>query len=130
MIPIEIKPFPGLALICYPDEFDPDMAYQLRERNPTTLEHMQTKAVNVEANLPRKRARARNERSVIIKDEPSTSFSDAKMDTLIRNIERMVDRISITERQLEVINPNYRGQQQPQLRIKQREQWAPEQPPQ
>jgi len=36
-IPIEIKPPPGLALIRYPDGFDADMAYQLRESNPTSL---------------------------------------------------------------------------------------------
>ena len=77
-----------------------------------------------------KRARARNERRVTIKDEPSTSSPDAKMETLIRTIEWMVDRISITERQPEVRNSNYIGQQQPHLRIKQREQQAPEQPPQ
>ena len=87
------------------------MAYQLMERNPATLEDIQKNAVSVEANLLMKRARARNERRVTIKDEPSTSSFDAKMDTLIRTIERMVGRMSITERQLEVKNPNFRGQQ-------------------
>ena len=73
------------------------MAYQLRERNPATLKDMQKNAINVEANLMMKRARARNKRRVTIKDEPSTSSSDAKMDKLIRNIERNIDRMSITE---------------------------------
>ena len=36
-IPDNIKPPPGLALLHYLGSFDPDMAYQLRERNPSTL---------------------------------------------------------------------------------------------
>ena len=37
-IPENIKPPPSLALLHYPNGFDPDMAYQWRERNPSTLE--------------------------------------------------------------------------------------------
>jgi hypothetical protein len=50
-IPNEIKPPPGLALIKFPDGFDADMSYQLRERNAATLEDMQRCAISVEANL-------------------------------------------------------------------------------
>ena len=39
-IPIDIKPPMGLALIKFPDGFDLDMAYQLRERAPRTLAEM------------------------------------------------------------------------------------------
>lgn len=39
-IPQDIKPSPGLALIYFPDGFNVDMEYQLRERDPTTLEEM------------------------------------------------------------------------------------------
>lgn len=39
-IPADIKPPMGLALIKFLDGFDPDMAYQLRERYSTTLEDM------------------------------------------------------------------------------------------
>ena len=46
----------GLALLKFPDGFDADMEYQLRERDPTMLEDMQI-AVSVEANLLAKRAR-------------------------------------------------------------------------
>ena len=55
-IPAEIKPPQGLALIKFPDCFDADMSYQLRERNSTTLEDMQKSAISVEANLLAKRA--------------------------------------------------------------------------
>jgi len=40
-IPDDMKPPPGLALLHYPDAFNPEMAYQLRERDLTTLEEMQ-----------------------------------------------------------------------------------------
>ena len=39
-IPANIKPPPDLELIKFPDDFDVDMSYQLRERNPETLEQM------------------------------------------------------------------------------------------
>ena len=39
-IPAKIKPPPELALIKFPDGFDVNMSYQLRERNPETLEQM------------------------------------------------------------------------------------------
>ena len=55
-IPVNIKPPQGLALIKFPDGFDTDMSYQLRERNSTTLEDMQKSEISVEANLLEKRA--------------------------------------------------------------------------
>lgn len=91
---------------------------------------MHKNAISVEANFSIKKSKMKGEKRVTIKEEASSS-SDVKLDTLIRIVERMVDRMSITKRQLEpqVINPNFRGQQQqPQFRIKQREWRAPEQP--
>jgi hypothetical protein len=80
-IPTEIKPPQGLALIKFPDGFDADMSYQLRERNVSTLEDMQKSVISVEANLLAKRARQRSERRVTIKEEPSTSSSDSTLDS-------------------------------------------------
>ena len=57
---VNLRPPLDLALIKFPYGFDMDVAYQLRERNPPTLEEMQTVAVSVEANLLAKRARVRN----------------------------------------------------------------------
>jgi hypothetical protein len=54
-IPSEIKPPQGLALIKFPDGFDADMSYQLREINSTTLEDMQKSEISVETNLLAKR---------------------------------------------------------------------------
>ena len=110
----------GLALIKFLDGFDANMAYQLWERDPTTLEDMQKNAVSVEANLLAKRARMRSEKRVTMKEEASNS--DVKMDTLIWTVEGMVDQLSITDGpEPQIQNPNFRGQQQPQLWIKQRE---------
>ena len=80
---MEIKPPQGLELIKFPDGFDADMSYQLRERNSSTLEDMQKSAISVEANLLAKRARQRSERRVTIKEEPSTSTTDSRLDSLI-----------------------------------------------
>jgi hypothetical protein len=61
-IPTDIKPPQGLALIKFPDGFDIDMSYQLRERNVATLEDMQKSVVSVEENLLARRARQKTER--------------------------------------------------------------------
>ena len=90
---------------------------------------MKKNTVSIEENLTIKKSNTKGERKVTIKEEPSTS-SDAKLDTLIRKMDRMVDKMSITKMQLEtqVQNPNFLGQQhQPQFMIKHREQRAPEQ---
>ena len=50
-IPLDLRPPPGLAFIKFPSGFDTDMVFQLRERNPPTLEDMQSLVVSVDANL-------------------------------------------------------------------------------
>jgi len=82
-IPTNIKPPLNLALIKFPDGFDTDMSYQLRERNPKTLEQMQSNVVSVEENLLTKKARMRNEKRVTIKDKPSISYG--KIDSLAKS---------------------------------------------
>lgn len=107
-IPANIKPLEGLALLKFPDSFDADMAYQLWECDPTTLEDMQNNVMSVEENLLAKRERMSSKKRVTMKEEASTS--DVNLDTLIRIMERMVDRLSITDRPKPPIqNPNFRG---------------------
>ena len=67
------------------------MSYQLRERNPETLEQMQSNDVSVEANLLAKKSRMRNKKRVVIKEETSTS--DGKIDSLAKSVERIMDRL-------------------------------------
>ena len=124
-ISANLTPPVGLALLKFPNGFDADMAYQLRETDPTTLEDVQKIAISVEANLLAKRARTRAEKRVIVKEEASPS--DSKMDTLIRTVENMVYQLTISYRhEPQIRNPNFRGQQ-PQFIIKQREQRAQDQ---
>ena len=79
-------------MIKFPDGFDADMSYQLREWNPT-LEDMEKCVVSVEENMLAKRDRQWIERRVTIKDEPSTSTADEKIDSLVRTMERMMERL-------------------------------------
>ena len=72
------------------------MAFQLREKNPLTLEDMQSVAISVEANLLAKRPRVRNERRGSAKDEASPS--DLKIDFLTKSMEKLMDRIENMER--------------------------------
>jgi len=72
-IPDDLRPSRKSALLKFPDGFDPEMAYSLRDRDPPTLEEMQKIAVSVEANLNDKRARMKAEKRVTIKEEASTS---------------------------------------------------------
>ena len=90
-IPQNLRPPPDLALIKFPDGFASDMAYQLREKAPPSLEDMQSIAVSVEANLISKRARARAERRIPIKEEPSAF--EQKLDALIKGMDRLGDRV-------------------------------------
>ena len=90
-----MKPPQGLALVKFLEGLDPDMAYQLRERDPLTLEDMQRGDVSVEANLIEKRARVRSENKVTYKEETIASTSDAKIENLVRAMERMMERINL-----------------------------------
>jgi len=83
---------------------------------------MQKIVVSVEANLLAKRARTKTEKKVTIKEEASSS------NHLLRKIEKMFDRFTIADKpEAPIRNPNFCGQQQPQFRIKQREQRAQDQ---
>lgn len=115
-IPSDIKPPRGSALIKFPDGFDLDMAYQLRERDPGTLGDMQKIAVSVEANLLARRTRMKAEKKVAIKEEVST------LDQVLRKMEFFFERLTIDKSEPQIRTPNFRGQQQPQFRIKKREQ--------
>lgn len=53
----DLRPYGKSTLLKFLDGFDLYMDYQLRERDPTTLEEMQKIVVSVETNLNDKRAR-------------------------------------------------------------------------
>ena len=90
-IPLGLRPPPGLALIKFPDGFDSDMAFQLRERNPPTLEDMQSITVTVESNLLSKRAKDMSERRIPLKEE--ISLFEQKLDAIIKGMDILGDRV-------------------------------------
>lgn len=112
-----MRPPPDLALIKFPNGFDLDMAYKLRERAPPSLADMQNIVVSVEANLIAKRTRAKNERRTTFKEEPSTF--DQKLDAIMKGMERLGDRVETMERKSSwegqtsntTRNPNFRKNQ-------------------
>jgi len=116
-IPVNLRPPPDLALIKFPNGFETDMANQLRERNPPTLEELQSVAISVESNLLAKRARVRNERRGTAKDEASPY--DLEIDGLSKSMEKLMDRRDNMERKPQwdnqrappVRNPNFRKNQ-------------------
>jgi len=58
---------------------------------------MQINVVSVEENLLAKREKLKVERRVTIKEVPSSS-SDAKLDTLVKTMERMMERMTLTDK--------------------------------
>lgn len=91
---------------------------------------MKNNAVSVEENLMINISQLKHEKpekKVTIKEEPSSS-TNLKLDALIRTMERMANRMINSDRPQEpqVRNSNFINQQQPQYRIKQREQKASE----
>jgi len=109
-----LRPPPDLALYKFPDGFNPDMAYQLRERAPQSLAEMQNVAVSMEANLIAKRNRARAERRTTFKEEPLAL--DKKLDAIINGMHKLGDRVESVERKSSwdrpqansIRNPNFR----------------------
>ena len=95
-VPENLRCPPDLTLIKFPDGFDSNMEYQLRERASRTLEDIQSIAVSVEANLISKRAKAKSERRIPLKEEPSAF--EQKLDVIIKVMDRLGDRVEIIER--------------------------------
>ena len=92
---LDLKPPQGLAINKFLEGFDPEMAYQLRERDPATLEDMQKGALVVEVKLMEKRARMKNEKRVSFREEYTPSTSSSKMEKMM---EEMMKKMSILER--------------------------------
>jgi hypothetical protein len=83
-IPADIRPPLGSSHLHYPDAFDPEMPFKLRERDIVSLEEMQKVAVDVEANLLIKRSKVKN------KEKEQLKSSEAKLDILASTMEEMM----------------------------------------
>jgi len=71
---------------------------------------MQKSSISVDANLLARRARQRTKKRVTIKEEPSTSSSNAKLYSLARAMEKMMERLTVADR-----NPPRENQAAPQI---------------
>jgi len=92
-MPVNIRPPPGSALLHYPEAFDSEMEFQLRERNLTTLEEMHNSAVDVEANLLIRRAKLKEEEMKNI-DLEETTCLEVKLNILVSVVEEMMQKIT------------------------------------
>jgi hypothetical protein len=90
-IPVDVRPPPGLAKLHFPEAFDPEMAFQLRERNTASLEEMQSIAVDVETNLLIKRSKLKD------KEMEQLKSSEAKLEILASAMEKLMQKINIKE---------------------------------
>jgi hypothetical protein len=90
-IPADIRPPPGSAHLHYPDAFDPEMTFQLRERNTASLEEMQSIAVDVETNLLIKRSQLKD------KEMEQLKSSEDKLEILASAMEKLMQKINIKE---------------------------------
>ena len=105
-----------MAKLHYAEAFDDDFALFLRERRFSTLEDMMSDAIEVDINMiSYKRGRYKVEARKV-KEEPqaSTSSSDPKFDSLMKVMEKLVDKLSINNKlatrdnEPQIRNPNYR----------------------
>jgi hypothetical protein len=83
-IPVDVRLPPGLAKFHFPEAFDPEMTFQLRERNIESLEEMQNIAVDVETNLLIKRSKLKD------KEMDQLKSSEAKLQILASAMEKMM----------------------------------------
>jgi hypothetical protein len=90
-IPTVIRPPPGFAHLHYPDAFDPEMTFQLRERNTASLEEMQNISIDVETNLLIKKSQLKD------KEMEQMKSSEAKLEILASAMEKMMQKINIKE---------------------------------
>jgi hypothetical protein len=87
----DIRPPPGSAHLHYPDAFDPEMTFQLRERNTASLEEIQRIAVDVETNLLIKRSQLKD------KEMEQLNSSEDKLEILASAMEKLMQKINIKE---------------------------------
>jgi hypothetical protein len=91
-MPIDIRPPPGSTHLHYRDAFDPEINFQLRERNTETLEEMKNIVVDVEANLLNRKEKLRAEEKDRTKNERMTS-SEMKLDVMENTVKEMMQNI-------------------------------------
>ena len=90
-MPSNIRPPPSSTLLHYPRAFDPEIEFHLRERKPSTLEQMQSMAVDVEVNLQIRREKLKAEAE-------KNNIAEVKLDILVRKIEEKIHKITMRDK--------------------------------
>jgi len=121
-LPTDCKPLEGMAKLHYAEAFDDEFALFLRERRSQTLAQMMSDAVEVEINMmSSKRGRYRvdpREQKKPKEESQASTSSDPKFDSLVKAMERLVDKLSIRDKPPsrdnvpQIRNPNYRAPRQ------------------
>ena len=124
-IPDHVKPHTGDTQLQYAEAFDGDFAYSLRERRSTSLTDMMNDAIEVEVNMMAS-GKMKNKDVDKRKNKEgisSPSSYDSKFDSIMRTMEKLVDRLSLENKQVlvqhqdtQIRNPNFRRPLVPQAR--------------
>lgn len=105
-IPTDINPPLRLAMLHYPDGFNANISYYLRERNSSTLEDMQKSVIDVKMDLLIKRYIMETEIRKVIKEE-FPHLLNLKLNTLMKTMERFMNTFILQDNLLLVENKIY-----------------------
>ena len=101
-LPAQCKPPEGMDTLHYAEGFNDDFDLLLRERRSATLADMMNDAIEVEVNLMASEKGKYRFDAKRVKEEaqPSTSqsTSNAKIDSVLRVMERMMERFTESDR--------------------------------
>ena len=121
-LPMQCKPPQGMAKLHYAEAFDDEFALFMRERRFATLADMMNDAIEVELNMMSSKRGKYKSKTRKVKDEAQSS-SDLKFDSIMKVMEKLVDKLYIVDRPVirdnnepRIRNPNFRQprQQPPQ----------------
>lgn len=137
-LPANCKPPEGMTKLHFVEAFDDEFALFLREKRSASLADMMSNAIEVEINMmssKRRRYKVEARESRKPKEEPQASTSsDPKFDSLMKVMEKLVDKLSINNKpttrdnEPQIRNPDYRDPRKPSpppLQIDQRGQKLP-----
>lgn len=125
-IPADVKPPSEATKLHYADSFDSEFALLLRETRSASLENMIQDSIEVEVNLSdSNKTKQRGDDSRVKEEAQASTFqssTDAKMDLMIKSMERLIDRFFVDDRgqnvnrernEPQIRNPNFRKPIQP-----------------
>ena len=81
--PKNIRPPHDSSLLHYPSAFDPEIEFQLRERDPKTLEDMKNISIDVEVNFQIRKEKLKVE-------EEKKNNIEVKLNLLVRKLEEII----------------------------------------